>query len=431
MPNTEHDIQEEQHLHSEDVQEILSYVPHVLVRWGSTIIASIIVLMLVASYFIRYPEIIPAQVVVQSTSPASKVVARTGGRIQVRVKNNANVQQGDLLGVIENPAKTRDILRAQALADSIRNTRLDSLRNPLLPQLILGSAQQAYQQFAEYYRSAVYRIRDEFALQKMTNLEAQIQSLGDLNQKLKQQQKSIQQEVKLAEKEYQRNKTLFEEQVISQSEFDQQSSSYLAKQRQLDDIELRIINNKIQINEYNKLLLDVEQSLSEAFLTIKSNLYQSLANLEVALNSWHHNYALVAPAHGWLSHYRFFGKNDLVQPGEPVFAVLSNSENGVQVWAEVPVTGAGKIAVGQKVNIKLQSYPYKEYGMLIGEIDAITALPNNNKYRLLIALPNGLKTTYNVELAFKEEMLGVGEVLTKELSLFDRIFNELRSIAQN
>ncbi|MGB0165927.1 MAG: HlyD family secretion protein [Luteibaculum sp.] len=426
------DSREERDLrpHSEDVQEILSYVPHVLVRWGSTIIALIMVGMLLASYFIRYPEIIPARVVVQSSTPASKVVARTSGRIQILQANNSMVKAGDLLGVVENAGKTADILRARSIADSIRGSSLDSLKNPLLPQLILGSAQAAYLQFAEDFRSAVYRLQDEFTLEKISNLKSQIVSLENLNNKLIQQKASIREELQLAKQEFVRNKSLFEAGVISQAEFDKQSATYLAKQRQLDDIELRVINNKIQKDEYEKLLIDLEQSLSETLSAIKSNLYQSLSYLDVAINEWFYQYALVAPSNGLLSYYRFFGANELVQAGDPVFAVLSNDQN-VQVWAEVPLTGAGKIKEGQRVNIKLESYPYKEYGMLIGEIKAITALPDNNSYRLLIGLPEGLSTTYNIQLTFKEQMVGLGEVLTKELSLFDRIFNELRSIARN
>lgn len=431
MPDNQQNIPEvNEELHSEQVHEILSYVPHVLVRWGSTIIAATIVLMLVGSYFIRYPEIIPAKVVVQSTTPAAKIVAKSAGRIKIRVNNNVKVAKGQVLAVIENPAITEDILKARFIADSIRNTSVDSLRNPLLPQLLLGSAQSAYLRFAEDYREAVYKIRDKYTDRKVENIQAQLKSLRALNDKLNRQKRAIIKELNLAAQDFERNQKLFEQGVISQSEFENKSAVYLSKQRQVDDLDLTIINNQIQTEEYNKLLLDFEQNLSEQLLAIRSNLYQSLSYLEVAINEWFYQYALVAPNDGLLSYYRFFSDNDLVAAGEQVFAIISQNKN-IQVWAEVPLVGAGKIKVGQKVNIKLQSYPYKEYGMLIGVVEQITALPNNNVYRLLIGLPEGLKTTYNVELAFRQEMLGSGEILTKELSLFDRIFNELRSVVKN
>lgn len=426
MPNP----QEENGLHTEQVHEILSYVPHVLVRWGSAIIAIIIVCMLVASYFIKYPEVIPASVLVQSSTPASKVLAKSGGRIQIMVPNNSKVQKDQLLAVVENPAKTEDILKAQALADSIRRLPQDSLINPILPQFILGSAQSAYLAFAEKYRAAVYRLRDQYANERMQNVRSQLASISQVMVKMSGQKEVFKRELALAESDYQRNQRLFKEGVISQSEFEKQSASYMSKQRQVEDIELSLLNNSIKRDEYAKLLLDLEERVTEQNLAIISDLYQSLSYLEVAINEWYYQFALVAPNSGQLSYYRFYSETDIVNPGDPIFAVLS-ADKGIQVWAEVPLIGAGKIEEGQRVNIKLQSYPYKEYGMLIGRVAAITAVPNNNSYRLLIDLPNGRKTTYNVELAFKEEMVGMGEVLTKELSLFDRIFNELRSIVQN
>lgn len=426
MPNP----QEEHGLHTEQVHEILSYVPHVLVRWGSAIIAIIIVCMLVASYFIKYPEVIPASVLVQSSTPASKVLAKSGGRIQIMVPNNSKVKKDQLLAVVENPAKTEDILTAKALADSIRRLPQDSLINPILPQFILGSAQSAYLAFAEKYRTAVYRLRDQYANERMQNVRSQLASISQVMVKMSGQKEVIKRELALAETDYQRNQRLYKEGVISQSEFEKQSANYMGKQRQVEDIELSLLNNSIKRDEYAKLLLDLEERVTEQNLAIISDLYQSLSYLEVAINEWYYQFALVAPNSGQLSYYRFYSETDIVNPGDPIFAVLSE-DKGIQVWAEVPLIGAGKIEEGQRVNIKLQSYPYKEYGMLIGRVAAITAVPNNNSYRLLIDLPNGRKTTYNVELAFKEEMVGMGEVLTKELSLFDRIFNELRSIVQN
>ena len=42
---------------SEDVQEILGYVPRWIVRWGITVIFISILVLLVGSWFFRYPEL--------------------------------------------------------------------------------------------------------------------------------------------------------------------------------------------------------------------------------------------------------------------------------------------------------------------------------------------------------------------------------------
>ena len=45
-------------LRSEEVQEILGHVPPGVIRWGISVISAIVILLLVASWFIKYPEII-------------------------------------------------------------------------------------------------------------------------------------------------------------------------------------------------------------------------------------------------------------------------------------------------------------------------------------------------------------------------------------
>ena len=41
-----------------------------------------------------------------------------------------------------------------------------------------------------------------------------------------------------------------------------------------------------------------------------------------------------------------------------------------------------------------------------------------------MALPNGLKTTYNQELEYKPDLQGRGDIITEDLNLVERIFQE-------
>ena len=51
------------------------------------------------------------------------------------------------------------------------------------------------------------------------------------------------------------------------------------------------------------------------------------------------------------------------------------SENGtITGEAMVPSPGFGKVQVGQKVNVRLECYPYMEYGVLVGEILSFQAI---------------------------------------------------------
>lgn len=85
-------------LRSENVQEILTTPPHWMIRWGNTLIFIIILMVLAMSYFIKYPEFIPASIVVTSQNPPEKLEARINSKIEkIFVHNGQKVAVNDIL----------------------------------------------------------------------------------------------------------------------------------------------------------------------------------------------------------------------------------------------------------------------------------------------------------------------------------------------
>ena len=89
-------------LRSNNVQEILGYVPVWIVRWGITLITIIVLGVLTGSWFYQYPDIVRAPVMVTTENPPSPVMAKANGRIiALFVSDTQNVEQGQTLAVIE------------------------------------------------------------------------------------------------------------------------------------------------------------------------------------------------------------------------------------------------------------------------------------------------------------------------------------------
>lgn len=51
-------------LRSEEVQEILTKVPHWMIRWGNILFLFLIIVLLTLSWFIKYPDIITSNTIV-------------------------------------------------------------------------------------------------------------------------------------------------------------------------------------------------------------------------------------------------------------------------------------------------------------------------------------------------------------------------------
>src|SRR3954452_5485891 len=79
-------------LRSEEVQDIMSKMPHWIIRRGTTVLCAVILLLCVGAYYIHYPDVIVTNVTITSSNPPLKMVAQTSGKIQqIFVKNEGRV----------------------------------------------------------------------------------------------------------------------------------------------------------------------------------------------------------------------------------------------------------------------------------------------------------------------------------------------------
>ncbi|MFM7858528.1 MAG: HlyD family efflux transporter periplasmic adaptor subunit [Flammeovirgaceae bacterium] len=126
--------------------------------------------------------------------------------------------------------------------------------------------------------------------------------------------------------------------------------------------------------------------------------------------------------------YLGFIENDqYIESGKPLFALLPNS-NQLIAKAEMPVAGAGKVKVGQTVNIRVHNYPFEQFGMLQGKIESISDVPEKEKYTVYISLPKGMTSSYNRQLAFRPQLQGETEIITEDLRVLERVFYQLRKL---
>jgi HlyD family secretion protein len=161
-------------------------------------------------------------------------------------------------------------------------------------------------------------------------------------------------------------------------------------------------------------------------------LKEKFDNLVNQLKSWEQNYVLKTPINGKVTFTNFWSVNQFVSAGNVVFNIVPENEQKIIGKTMVPIAGAGKVEVGQRVNIKLDNYPYMEYGLLEGKINNISMVPviseKGSYYTAEIELINKLITNYKKELPFNQEMQGSAEIITKDRRLIERLIEPLVSI---
>jgi len=141
---------------------------------------------------------------------------------------------------------------------------------------------------------------------------------------------------------------------------------------------------------------------------------------------------LKTPIAGQVTFTNFWSINQFVSAGNVVFNVVPENEREIIGKATIPIAGAGKVEVGQRVNIKLDNYPYMEYGLLEGKITNISMVPVTTEkggyYTAEIKLINNLVTNYKKALPFNQEMQGNAEIITKDRRLIERLVEPLVSV---
>lgn len=99
----------------------------------------------------------------------------------------------------------------------------------------------------------------------------------------------------------------------------------------------------------------------------------------------------------------------------------------------IPSSDLSKVKRGQRVNVRLKGWPYMEYGMLQGVVDAISVdleqtVDGSLTYRVRFRFPDGLVTSYGEELPLIRRMDGAGEILTEDQRLIQRLMQPIISL---
>jgi len=425
------ELEEDIELRTTEVQEILTDVPGWINRWGSTIVVVILLLLVGGTWVIKYPDLIVSQAIVVTENPPVHLVARTPGKIKLYTTNKAWVKKDDYLAVIENPASTNDIQRLRIILDSVQHDILNLYPKIMVAEPFnLGELQTDFSVLYQAVENYDFFVNDDYYQASIDGINKQFDQYKKLNQKLGSQKEILEQELKIATDKFRNDKQLFESGVISKQDLARSEANYLQKKYACQNAEISTVNNNIQLQENNKTVIDFEQRFNEKETQLTAGLQEALKQMLSSLAAWEQRYAIKSPIDGEVALFKFYSDNQFVPVGEEILTVIPETGK-IHALVYAPVYGAGKIKPGQQVNLKLDSYPFKEFGMVNGKVESIAKASRNNTYLVKVILPNGLNSSYHRKLEFKQEMTGTAEIITDNLRIIERVFNQFRSLITN
>ena len=422
-------LEKEIELRSEEVQEILTRVPHWMIRWGSVVVLIIVLSLFFVSWLVKYPDVITTQIVITTNTPPEKLVAKVSGKIEmILVEDKVTVYKNTPLAVIENSANYKDVFLLKSMVDTIA---IDKNKFPF-EKLKMAQLGEVESYFAVFQKESI--ADDLNAKLQPYQVEGTAQSYESIQLKerlrlLESQRSSNQAELVLQKSDLDRYEGLFKKGIIATQELEKHKLTYLQVERNYKSLLSTISQLKSAINELNKNSKTTRINESKENVNLERNVIQSFYGLKKAIRDWELNYVLRSSIEGKVSFLQLWAPNQTVNAGDNVFAVIPTNEKGYIGKVKAPAQNSGKIKINQLVNIRLANYPDREFGIIKGSIKAISLTPDKDGNVLIdVSLPKGLKTSYQKPIVFQQEMSGTADIVTDDLRLIERLLYQFRDV---
>ena len=415
--------------HSSAYDDIMGRPPGNLVKTGTTVAFLAFTGILAVMWTISYPDKVEGRVRMTTEIPPVSVISNVTGYVELYKAEGEAVNRGELLGTIRNPALPEDVgILEEIVINLMEFNKEDYLDYVPVDTLSLGEIQPTFDRFNETIGDFLLVENDrsdENKKQAIRNQRSKYEaSIGYIDEQIK----ALEEELEIAKKT---------EKITAQNKYNESGdiTEYHASLEKIKRLEREITEKKANrraletdIKDSNLKIFGEDLKVRKGSKTKLNDINKQLNLLKNAVDEWKNKYYILSPAAGRVTYYDAQIKESLIKEKQEVMAIVPNhTENDIVGQTEIPLVGSGKVDVGQKVQIKFDTYPALEYGYVEGRVKEKALLPDpkEEKYKLLIELPDGMVTTRGKKIDFRQNMLADGEIVTEETRLLYRIFGKM------
>jgi len=416
-------------IRSAEVQEILGATPSWILRAGISVILFVVIVLLVGSWFFKYPDIIQARITLSTENPPASLIAMSSGEItSLFVQEKQMVSKDETIAIIENTSDYKDVIHLETILDSI--TIIYNFNETIF--FVLGEIQQSYSMFLRLIKDYKNFKQLDYYSKKTESIKQQIHDYQLYYNRLWSQKKLREENVKLAEMQFVRDKSLFEKGVYSKSDYEKAEKLFLQEKLLFENMRATLANTRMQINQLDQQILDLKLQETKEQSQQEIAIEEALANLISRIAKWKQTYLIESPIKGRVTFTKIWSKNQNIKIGEIVATVIPLETISIVGRVEIPALGVGKVKLDQIVNVKLDNYPHMEFGLLKCSIKSISLIPimtaDGAIYTAEIEIPDTLISNYGKHLKFSQEMTGTAEIITDDVRLLERFLNPIKSI---
>lgn len=436
MPNRQDNF------YSEEAQAILGRAPSWVVRRGVTVVFATFVGILIGCWFIKYPDTVEAPATITTLNPPADLVARYDGLIDtLYVADGERVARGQLVAVLRTAASRHDVMRlAELLAASAALSAEEQAAAPWLDgRFDLGELQGSFADYQSRCRDFGHYLAADNIARRRQLLGVQIAKSREHYAKLEQQRSLLLQDLAYGRRALERDSLLLADGIISAADYEATAQGYLAKQNARAGFDASLTSTELQIIQSEQQLIELTLQQENETAEYARALAQSRQQLTAQIAQWRQQYVLEAPAAGRVTLAGYWSANQHVAVGDRLASILPDGATEVIGRLEIPSAGFGKVKAGQTVQVRLNGYPYMEFGVLRGRIRSLAAVPEQVQtasgaaivYLAEVVFPEGMTTSYGRRLPMIQQMDGTAEIITEDMRLLERFIQPVVSLFKN
>lgn len=423
---------------SEEISDIIDRMPSVFSRWIAVAVIVFSILFFTFGWAIKYPDVVTGQIKINSNMSPVKLPAHVSGRINILgFKAQDTVKEGEYIAVIQNPANIDDVIKIASLINEFDpgESGLFKQAVTLFPEKVsLGELNMKYYSFLSSLKSTIDYSDDNVYEQQQISLINGIEWQKKILDETKNALNISTEHLEILKKWLDKYSSLNKDFVTTHEfEIDKSRTELLSARQNNQNLVKEIASVEMQITESENRLSQLSVERREKERQLYLDLFASYHDLNDQIKQWEQTYVLKSPFAGKVEFLKFWTNDQFVQAGEDVFGVVPK-ENTILGQVLLPAMGAGKVKVGSSVTIKLDDYPYAEFGSVKGVVKSISLITNEyktsqshvNTYLVLVDMPDGLITNYGDKLDFKYEIGGQADIIVKDRRLIERLFDNIK-----
>ncbi len=395
-------------------------------KYGILSVFLILAIVLTLAAVIQYPDVVRGEFKFHSSQPAVTIPLLQGVQIEELFRHDGDMlKKGDPIMLFKNNACYQDMIYAEKLlttniVEADFNIVYDSLtyRN-----LNLGDIQdlwsQLYYRLFDYYTITKERKYDA----KVERLTKQLREQCRLREKLKDLLAMNKHEKDIRQKNLAVDSSLHSNGVISKADYRSVMEVYIGKDKNAKNDEIILQRNEIEIANLVNAIKTTEEEKSEQIVAVRLQITEAINKLKAGIEGWKKNYLIEAPVDGQLNYLGNIDSKKYVNLEEHVVVVTPVSQD-FKATVKIPAQRAGKIVPEQQVHLKLNDYPYREYGYLEGRLATISNVAGSDYYVGQVHLGVIMQTNNGKDIVVKENMGGMAEIITRKRSLLARVLDK-------